>query len=97
MLDPRQLKLAKLFVFSLVTFSAIIFLIHADSIIYHDSLHSAANKEPPENLQAQSHRPGKGIRSTLAHMPLHSTQEEKDEVDGGNQKGLVAPFNVTEE
>ncbi|KAK7349849.1 hypothetical protein VNO77_07611 [Canavalia gladiata] len=90
----RLLKHAKLSVFSFITFSAIIFLIHADSIIYHDSLHSAASTEVPEKLHAHNHKSREGIRSTLAQLPLHSIQE-KDEAET-TQKALVAPFNVTE-
>ncbi|TKY63474.1 Galactosyltransferase protein [Spatholobus suberectus] len=90
------LKHAKLSVFSLITFSAIIFLIHADSIIYYNSLHPAANLGAPEKLQVHNHRTKEGIRSTPVHVPLRSIQE-KDEADSRNQNALVAPFNVTEE
>ena len=98
MFDHRVLKHAKLSIFSLISFSAIIFLIHADSVIYHDSLHPFANKGAPEVLEADSHIKMEGIRSTLAlaHITLHPMQEEKDEVDHDDQRGLVAPFNVTE-
>ncbi|MED6176121.1 hypothetical protein PIB30_084941 [Stylosanthes scabra] len=96
MFDPKHLKDAKLFLFSLFIFSAIIFLIHADSIIYHDFLHSATNEEPSENLQDQSHRLKEQIISSLPNLPLHSIQEEKDGIHTGNQNGLVAPLSVTE-
>ncbi|KAG5060361.1 hypothetical protein AAZX31_01G105400 [Glycine max] len=91
----RLLKHAKLSVLPLITFSAIIFHIYADGIVYHDSLHSAANTEAPEKLEVHNHRT-KGIGSTLVHIPLHSIQE-KDEANSRNQKALVAPFNATEE
>ncbi|XP_020206557.1 lactosylceramide 4-alpha-galactosyltransferase [Cajanus cajan] len=90
------LKHAKLSVFPLITFSAIIFLIHADSIIYNDSLHSAAGTEAPKKLPSHNHITKEGIRSTLVHIPLRSIQE-KDETDSRNQNALVAPFNATEE
>ncbi|RDX83494.1 Lactosylceramide 4-alpha-galactosyltransferase, partial [Mucuna pruriens] len=93
----RLLKHAKLSVSSLIIFSAIIFLIHADNVLYHDSLHFAANIEAPEKLELHNHRTKKGIRSTtLVHIPLRSIQE-KDEADGRIQKALVAPLNVTKE
>jgi len=92
----RLLKHAKLSVFPLITFSAIIFLIYADSIIYHDSLHSATNKEATEKLEVHNHRTKEEIRSTLVLIPLHSIRE-KDEADSQKQKALVTPLNVTEE
>ncbi|XP_027351318.1 uncharacterized protein At4g19900-like [Abrus precatorius] len=100
MFDYRVLKRAKIYIFSLITFSAIIFLIHCDGIIYHDSQHPFANKGALEVLQAQSHINGEGLRSThaLTRIPLRSMQEEKEGVDQGNDhRVLVAPFNVTEE
>ncbi|RYR26846.1 hypothetical protein Ahy_B02g061159 isoform C [Arachis hypogaea] len=96
MFDPRHLKSAKLLLSSLFIFSAIIFVIHAYSINYHDFLHSATNKEPSENLQAQSHRFKEQIRSTLSNLPLHSIQEENVRIQAGNQNDLVAPLGVTE-
>ncbi|RYR72566.1 hypothetical protein Ahy_A02g006787 isoform D [Arachis hypogaea] len=96
MFDPRHLKSAKLLLSSLFIFSAIIFVIHAYSIIYHDFLHSATYKEPSENLQAQSHRFKEQIRPTLSNLPLHSIQEENDRIQAGNQNDLVAPLGVTE-
>ncbi|KAL2337807.1 hypothetical protein Fmac_012253 [Flemingia macrophylla] len=92
----RILKHAKPSVFPLITFSAIIFLIHADNIIYHDSLHSAANTEATEKLQAHNHRTKKGTRSTVVHIPLRLI-EGKNEADIRNQNALVAPSSATEE
>ncbi|XP_057435204.1 uncharacterized protein LOC130727921 isoform X1 [Lotus japonicus] len=94
MFHRRVLKRgAKLYIsiFSLITISAIIFLIHDDGVIYHDSL---------EVLQGQSHRNEEEIKSTLAlatHIALRSMQEQRDGVDKGSQRVLIAPLNVTEE
>ncbi|CAJ1949050.1 unnamed protein product [Sphenostylis stenocarpa] len=94
----RVLKQAKPSVFSLITFSAIVFLIYADtiSIIYHDSLYSAAKTEAPEKLELYNHRTIEAIRSTLVQIPFRSIQE-KDEAERRNHYSLVAPFNATEE
>ncbi|XP_027336391.1 lactosylceramide 4-alpha-galactosyltransferase-like [Abrus precatorius] len=95
MFAHRLHKHTKLSIFSLITFSAIIFLIHADSIIYHDSLHSKAITREPEKLQVHNPSSREGISLRLTHIPLHSIQE-KDEAET-NQNALVAPLNVTEE
>ncbi|KAK7286898.1 hypothetical protein RJT34_22242 [Clitoria ternatea] len=90
----RRFKHANLSAFSLITFSAIVFLIHADSIIYHSTPHSTASTGAPENLHAHNHITRENIMTTLTLIPLSSIQE-KDEAET-NQKALVAPFNVTE-
>lgn len=96
MFFQHLLKHAKLSVFSLMTSSVIFFLIHADSIIYHDSLHFAANTGALETLELHNHRTKEGIRSTIVHIPLRSIQE-KGEADSRNHKALLAPVNVTGE
>ncbi|KAK7339860.1 hypothetical protein VNO77_20546 [Canavalia gladiata] len=98
MFDKRMLKRVKISIFSLVTFSALTLLVHY-GVIYHDSLHTVANKGTLEVLQAPTHKNGEGSRSTLTHthIPLHPIQEEKEEVGSGDHRELVAPFNVTEE
>ncbi|KAK7390650.1 hypothetical protein VNO78_25996 [Psophocarpus tetragonolobus] len=89
----RVLKHSKISVFSLIIFSAIAFVFYADSIMFHDCLHSP---EAPETLEVHNNITKEEIRSTLVHIPLRSMQE-KDEADGPNQKALVAPLKVTEE
>ncbi|KAJ7961259.1 Lactosylceramide 4-alpha-galactosyltransferase [Quillaja saponaria] len=95
MIDYRLLKRAKLPTFTIIAFSAIIFLVYADSIIYNDCLPSAA-KETPEVLQA--HKTEAVIRPNVIRLQLQSMQEDKDKTGSSNdQKTLVAPFNVTVE
>ncbi|XP_047148053.1 lactosylceramide 4-alpha-galactosyltransferase-like [Vigna umbellata] len=98
MFDDRLLKRSKIAIFCLITFSAIIFLILCDDLIYQDSLRPSATKGPEEVLQARPHRNGEGIRSTLVltHSPLRSMKQNEG-VGKGNQGVLVAPFNSTEE
>ncbi|KAI4353288.1 hypothetical protein L6164_002250 [Bauhinia variegata] len=93
MFDHRVLKPAKQLIFSLITFSVVIFLIHADDVIYHQSLRSYEHKGTPEELQTHTTRTA--LRSTLAHIPLRSLREEEEDVDSGDQKTPVAPINVT--
>ncbi|RDY08713.1 Lactosylceramide 4-alpha-galactosyltransferase, partial [Mucuna pruriens] len=99
MFDHRVLKRPNTSILSLITFSAIIFLILCDDLIYHNSLHQGAQ----EVLQDHIQRNGEAIRSTLTsftltHTPLLSLQEDNYEgVGGGNHRVLVAPLNATEE
>ncbi|KAJ7942550.1 Lactosylceramide 4-alpha-galactosyltransferase [Quillaja saponaria] len=96
MLDYRLLNRAKLCVFSIIAFSAIIFLIYADSLVFNKSKTSAA-EETSEVFQA--HKSKARIRSAVIRVQLRSMKEEKDDKidDGSDQIILVAPFNVTEE
>jgi len=91
MFDDRLLKRSKIAIFCLIIFSAIIFIILCDDLIYQDSLHLQV-------LQARPHRNGEGIRSTrvLTHTPLRSLQQNEG-VRKENPGALVAPFNSTEE
>lgn len=57
MFDQRVLQPSKIFIFSLITFSAIIFFIHIDGVIYHDSI--------PEVLQSHSHTSREGLSSSI--------------------------------
>ncbi|XP_004492423.1 uncharacterized protein At4g19900-like [Cicer arietinum] len=96
MFDSWMNKSSKILsILSLITFSAIVFLIQGDHVIQHDSiiLH-ATYKEPLVMLQAK-----KSTLSTLgqSYKPLHSMQEDKDEIDFSNQSVLIAPLNVTKE
>ncbi|ESW12359.1 hypothetical protein PHAVU_008G105700 [Phaseolus vulgaris] len=99
MFDHRLLKPSKIAIFCLITFSAIIFLILCDDLLYQDSLHPSASKGALEVLQARAHRNGEGIRSTLVltHTPLRSMQENEGVGSKGSQGVLVAPFNSTKE
>ncbi|XP_027908231.1 lactosylceramide 4-alpha-galactosyltransferase-like [Vigna unguiculata] len=93
----QVLKNTKLSVFSLITSSAIVFLIYADGVTYHDCVHSASNTETPEKLELQNNRTTKTISPTLVHINFRSIQEKKDEAERKNHYTLVAPLNATEE
>ncbi|KAK7256883.1 hypothetical protein RIF29_30439 [Crotalaria pallida] len=86
----------------LIIFSAVIFLIHYDGLLFHDDV---ANKRASKVLmQAQRQTIGEGLSSrsiTIQHIPLLPMQEKKvgEEVDNNenNHRVLVAPINTSEE
>ncbi|TKY65867.1 Galactosyltransferase protein [Spatholobus suberectus] len=70
MFNHRVLKRAKISFFSLITFSAIIFLIHCDDLIHYDSTHTPLRSMQEEN------EVGKGNHGVLV-APLNATEEER--------------------